>query len=194
MYNHFAPWISYPTLLQGQVLASWRHASTLQRVSGWSVKPATLGSTVFACLWSLARRYNLLSTSSVRFATNKLQVFILQLIKKFLWRMRVWALNSGTSNNTHEQIKNIESAQAPYNMNSFLKGLSIFYTNFVQSCRSHHLAAWNNQWFEVLQTRSCGVWFYLINLTMAILVSLLLMLVTGGTREERETRLQTHRC
>ena len=48
--------------------------------------------------------------------------------------------------------------------------------------------AFSNKWYKVLETSTCGVWFYLANLLMAILITVLLFLVVrrykGRERDE----------
>ena len=65
-------------------------------------------------------------------------------------------------------------AQAPYNMNSFLIGLSfMLYTVFrVLGLVFHDL--WS---FQRRLTPTCGIWFYLTNLVAALAISLLLLFI-----------------
>ena len=79
-------------------------------------------------------------------------------------------------------------AQAPYNMNSLLIGLSFTLQALFEGLGKAIFSTWSNKWFEVLETSTCGVWFYLTNLMMAIVISLLLLLVIrwykGRERDE----------
>ena len=79
-------------------------------------------------------------------------------------------------------------AQAPYNMTSLLVGLSFAFKFLFEGFGEAILIPWSSKWFEVLQTSICGVWFYLTNLIMAILIALLLFLAIrwykGRERDE----------
>ena len=79
-------------------------------------------------------------------------------------------------------------AQAPYNMNSLLIGLSYTLQALFEGIGRAIFSTWSNKWFEVLETSTCGVWFYLTNLMTAIVISLLLLLVIrwykGRERDE----------
>ena len=79
-------------------------------------------------------------------------------------------------------------AQAPYNMTSLLIGLSFAFQFLFGGFGEAISIPWSNKWFEVLQTSICGVWFYLTNLIMAILIALLLFLAIrwykGRERDE----------
>ena len=79
-------------------------------------------------------------------------------------------------------------AQAPYNLSSLLIGLSFAFQFLFEGFGGAISIPWRNKWFEVLQTSICGVWFYLTNLIMAILIALLLSLAIrwykGRERDE----------
>jgi peptide/histidine transporter 3/4 len=68
-------------------------------------------------------------------------------------------------------------AQAPYNMKGFLIGL-FFTTMIFFICLGTLLfLVWNNKWFPILHTSTCGIWFYLSTLVLAVVSSALLGLV-----------------
>ena len=79
-------------------------------------------------------------------------------------------------------------AQAPYNMSSLLIGLLFAFQFLFEGFGGATSIPWRKKWFEVLQTSICGVWFYLTNLVMAILIALLLSLAIrwykGRERDE----------
>ena len=79
-------------------------------------------------------------------------------------------------------------AQAPYNMTSHLIGLSYTLQTLFEGLGRAILTTWSKKWFKVLETSTCGVWFYLTDTMMAILISLLLLLVVkwykGRERDE----------
>ena len=65
-------------------------------------------------------------------------------------------------------------AQAPYNMKGFLIGL-FFTTKIFFICLGTLLfLVWNNKWFPTLHTSTCGIWFYLTTLVLAVVSSALL--------------------
>ena len=68
-------------------------------------------------------------------------------------------------------------AQAPYNMKGFLIGL--FFTALTSFIVIGTLLyfTWNNTWFPILHTSTCGIWFYLSTLVLAVVSSALLGLV-----------------
>ena len=76
-------------------------------------------------------------------------------------------------------------AQAPYNI---LIGLSFAFQFLFEGFGGATSIPWRKKWFKVLQTSICGVWFYLTNLIMAILIALLLSLAIrwykGRERDE----------
>ena len=80
-------------------------------------------------------------------------------------------------------------AQAPYNMKGLLIG--IFYTILIFFIFLGTLLnlAWSNNWFAILDTSTCGVWFYLTTLVLAVVSSALLCLVIRWykARERDET-------
>ena len=68
-------------------------------------------------------------------------------------------------------------AQAPYNMKGFLIGL--FYTTimFFIYLGTLLFLVWSNKWFPILHSSTCGIWFYLSTLVLAVVSSALLGLV-----------------
>jgi uncharacterized membrane protein len=79
-------------------------------------------------------------------------------------------------------------AQAPYNMTSLLIGLTFMLQTLLRIPGEVLFTAFSNKWYKVLETSTCGVWFYLANLLMAILITVLLFLVVrrykGRERDE----------
>ena len=68
-------------------------------------------------------------------------------------------------------------AQTPYNMKGFLIGL-FFTTMIFFICLGTLLFfVWNNKWFPILHTSTCGIWFYLTTLVLAVVSSALLGIV-----------------
>ena len=69
-------------------------------------------------------------------------------------------------------------AQAPYNMRSFLIGLSLTLQTIFRALGVLVLHdSWRYKWFGIPQTGICGIWFYLTNLLVALAISLLLTFV-----------------
>ena len=79
-------------------------------------------------------------------------------------------------------------AQAPYNMKGLLIGLYYTVGTFFLAFGTMTYLAWSNQWFAILQTSTCGIWFYLTTLVLAVVSSALLCLVIRWykTRERDE--------
>ena len=79
-------------------------------------------------------------------------------------------------------------AQAPYNMNSLLIGLALMLQTLLRAFGEYHYSAFSEGWFKGLQTSICGIWFYLTNLVMAILISVLVLFIVrqykGRERDE----------
>ena len=68
-------------------------------------------------------------------------------------------------------------AQAPYNMKGLLIGfLFTIQTMFIIVGDVIYMA-WSNNWFAILDTSTCGIWFYLTTLVLAVVSSALLGLV-----------------
>jgi hypothetical protein len=66
-------------------------------------------------------------------------------------------------------------AQAPYNMRSFLIGLSLALQTIFRAFGVLVLHnSWQYKWFGIPHTGTCGIWFYLTNLLIALAISLLL--------------------
>ena len=80
-------------------------------------------------------------------------------------------------------------AQAPYNMKGLLIGL--YFTILMVSFFIGTLLclAWSNNWFAILDISTCGIWFYLTTLVLAVVSSALLGLVIRWykARERDET-------
>ena len=68
-------------------------------------------------------------------------------------------------------------AQAPYNMKGLLIGLSYTTLIFFTVLGTLLYLAWRNPWFAILHTSTCGIWFYLTTLVLAVVSSALLGLV-----------------
>ena len=70
-------------------------------------------------------------------------------------------------------------AQAPYNMNGLLVGLLFTLQTLFFTLGDLLYEAWKNKWFatDILGTSTCGIWFYLSTLVLAVVSSALLGLV-----------------
>ena len=78
-------------------------------------------------------------------------------------------------------------AQAPYNMKGLLVGLFYTIVTFFIVLGTLLYLAWSNTWFAILGTSTCGTWFYLTTLLLAVLSSALLGLVMRWyKRRERD--------
>jgi peptide/histidine transporter 3/4 len=85
-------------------------------------------------------------------------------------------------------------AQAPYNMKGLLIGLFINFETLFFTLGAVLYEVWKNNWFDILHTSTCGIWFYLSTLVLAVVSSALLGLVIRWykARERDETlRSQT---
>ena len=68
-------------------------------------------------------------------------------------------------------------AQAPYNMISLLIGLYFNLVTLFFTLGATFYEVWKNNWFDILDTSTCGIWFYLTTLVLAVVSSVLLGLV-----------------
>ena len=68
-------------------------------------------------------------------------------------------------------------AQAPYNMKGLLIGFLITIQTMFTTVGGVIYLAWSNNWFAILDTSTCGIWFYLTTLVLAVVSSALLGLV-----------------
>ena len=68
-------------------------------------------------------------------------------------------------------------AQAPYNMNGLLLGFFFTQQTIFITLGNLLYKAWEHKWFDILDTSTCGIWFYLTTLVLAVLSSALLGLV-----------------
>ena len=85
-------------------------------------------------------------------------------------------------------------AQAPYNVRGFLIGLFFTLVTFFLAIGTLVNFTWSSKWFDIPDTSSCGIWFYLTTLVLAVVSSALLGLVIRWykARERDEiTRSQT---
>ena len=85
-------------------------------------------------------------------------------------------------------------AQAPYNVRGFLIGLFFTLVTFFLAIGTLINFTWSSKWFDILDTSTCGIWFYLTTLVLAVVSSALLGLVIRWykARERDEiTRSQT---
>ena len=65
-------------------------------------------------------------------------------------------------------------AQAPYNTKGFLIGLSYMLQTMFSALGAVFYIAWLDKWFDMLFTYTCGTWFYLSILVIAIALCVLL--------------------
>ena len=85
-------------------------------------------------------------------------------------------------------------AQAPYNMIGLLIGLYFILDTLFFTLGAILYEIWKSKWFDILDTSTCGIWFYLTTLVLAVVLSALLGLVIRWykARERDEiTRSQT---
>ena len=68
-------------------------------------------------------------------------------------------------------------AQAPYNMIGLLIGLYFNLDMIFFILGAILYEVWKNKWFDILDTSTCGIWFYLTTLVLAVVSSALLGLV-----------------
>ena len=68
-------------------------------------------------------------------------------------------------------------AQAPYNMNGLLLGFFFTLQTMFITLGTLLYKAWKHKWFAILATSTCGIWFYLTTLVLAVVSSALLGLV-----------------
>ena len=68
-------------------------------------------------------------------------------------------------------------AQAPYNVKGFLIGLFFTLITFFLAIGTLVYFTWSSKWFPILGTSTCGIWFYLTTLVLAVVSSALLGLV-----------------
>ena len=68
-------------------------------------------------------------------------------------------------------------AQAPYNMRGLLIGVYINFVTLFFTLGAVLYEVWKNNWFAILHTSTCGIWFYLSTLVLAVVSSALLGLV-----------------
>ena len=68
-------------------------------------------------------------------------------------------------------------AQAPYNMNGLLIGVLLTLEAVYATIGTLFHFAWSERWFGTLSTSTCGIWFYLTTLVLAVVSSALLGLV-----------------
>ena len=68
-------------------------------------------------------------------------------------------------------------AQAPYNMISLLIGLYFILDALFFTLGAILYEVWKSNWFDILDTSACGIWFYLTTLVLAVVLSVLLGLV-----------------
>ena len=82
-------------------------------------------------------------------------------------------------------------AQAPYNMMGVLIGLLLTIFTLFMAMGVLLLEAWRDNWFAVHITSSCGIWFFLTTLILALVSSALLGLVIRWykARERDETTI-----
>ena len=68
-------------------------------------------------------------------------------------------------------------AQAPYNMKGLLIGFTFTIQTMFIIVGGVIYMAWSNNWFAILDTSTCGIWFHLTTLVLAVVSSALLGLV-----------------
>ena len=68
-------------------------------------------------------------------------------------------------------------AQSPYNVNSLLIGLLFTMGMLFTALGTVYFEAWKHKWLDILDTSTCGIWFYLTTLVLAVVSSVILGLV-----------------
>ena len=82
-------------------------------------------------------------------------------------------------------------AQAPYNMIGLLIGLYFILDTLFFTLGAIFYEVWKSNLFDILDTSTCGIWFYLTTLVLAVVLSVLLGLVIRWYKaREREMKLQ----
>lgn len=83
-------------------------------------------------------------------------------------------------------------AQAPYNMKGLLIGISFMLQTFFSVLGTITYIIWSHRLIPILDTPTCGTWFYLTILVIAVLLSILLSwLVRWYKQRERDEILST---
>ena len=77
----------------------------------------------------------------------------------------------------HKSYIEFICAQAPYNMNGLLIGILLSLYSLNATIGTLLCEAWSKKWFDILDTITCGIWFYLTTLVLAVVSSALLGLV-----------------
>ena len=77
----------------------------------------------------------------------------------------------------HKSYVEFICAQAPYNMNGLLTGVLLSLYSLHTTIGVLLYEAWSNKLLENLATSTCGIWFYLTTLVLAVVSSALLGLV-----------------
>ena len=81
-------------------------------------------------------------------------------------------------------------AQAPYNMNGLLIGLSVMLRMLSNAIGGIFRIVWKQGWFEAIQTSKCGIWFYLTMLLTSLAISVLLLLVVRWYKARERDEMQ----
>ena len=82
-------------------------------------------------------------------------------------------------------------AQAPYNMNGVLVGLLLTVYDIFVALGILLYFVWSSKWFDGLDTSTCGIWFYLTTLVLAVMSSALLGLVIRWYKARERDELTT---
>ena len=82
-------------------------------------------------------------------------------------------------------------AQAPYNMNGVLVGLLLTVYNIFVALGILLYFVWSSKLFDGLDTSTCGIWFYLTTLVLAVMSSVLLGLVIRWYKARERDELTT---
>ena len=81
-------------------------------------------------------------------------------------------------------------AQAPYNMNGLLIGLSVMLRMLSSAIGGIFCIVWKQGWFEAIQRSKCGIWFYLTMLLTSLAISVLLLLVVRWYKARERDEMQ----
>ena len=80
-------------------------------------------------------------------------------------------------------------AQAPYNMNGLLVVLSLTAYDIFVALGILLYFVWSSKWLDGLDTSTCGIWFYLTTLVLAVMSSALLGLIIRWYKARERDKL-----
>lgn len=151
----------------------------------------TISSSVYGMMAETTRQVVSNSTAECMFtqyhnpATSDINHFIVGIPFKFLLGFTLIVLY--TTN-----LKFI-CAQAPYNMKGLLIGLTYMLQTLFSVVGTILYIAWSHQWIQILHTHTCGTWFYLATLLVAVILSVLLSWIVRWYKERERDEIASTR-